>query len=332
MKTLKQIREEYNDKFMSQVEILPEEVMLEKNVIPSTKDMPSLLIFRRVSFRSYPKGQVVALYYSKTMDKYLSVPIGPGNSVNLSESVVSDSVDEDCWTGYKAAGMKKKGNKMVPNCVPVKETGPVMSRYTERPTYEHFKGNLERLREERLDEFLPLAALTGAASAGLRMASSSAGRQLLKKGAKSLAKRALKGAGKALFGGKNGDTTNQASGGTTHVIGDTNDSQPQGMAKTGSTWENRPSSDPVYQSRVKQAAIAPVKENKITDIRSMIKEGNEKMDLSINGRSVTLNTSMAKRILEVYDSVNTKNKKIVEGMLNEDLESFKKLLNFSIRN
>jgi hypothetical protein len=41
---------------------------------------------------------------------------------------------------------------------------------------------------------------------------------------------------------------------------------------------------------------------------------------------------MAKRILEVYDSVNTKNKKIVEGMLNEDLESFKKLLNFSVRN
>ena len=55
------------------------------------------------------------------------------------------------------------------------------------------------------------------------------------------------------------------------------------------------------------------------------------MDLSINGRTVTLNTGMAKRILEVYDSVNTKNKKIVESMLNEDLESFKKLLNFSIK-
>ena len=23
-----------------------------------------------------------------------------------------------CWEGYKQAGMKKKGNKMVPNCVP----------------------------------------------------------------------------------------------------------------------------------------------------------------------------------------------------------------------
>jgi hypothetical protein len=35
---------------------------------------------------------------------------------------------EDCWDGYKEEGMKKKGKKMVPNCVPVKEeTG--MARY-----------------------------------------------------------------------------------------------------------------------------------------------------------------------------------------------------------
>ena len=27
-------------------------------------------------------------------------------------------VDEACWTGYTAKGMKKKGNRMVPNCVP----------------------------------------------------------------------------------------------------------------------------------------------------------------------------------------------------------------------
>ena len=330
MKTLKQIREEYNSSHTSQVEHLPEELMLEKNVIPSTKDMPSILVFRRVSYRSYPKGQVVALYYSRLMDKYLSVPIGPGHSVNLSEAVVSDTLDEACWTGYKAAGMKKKGNKMVPNCVPVKETlGSSATRYTERPTYEHFKENVDRLREEKLDEFLPLGALASAASTGLRLASTSAGRQMLKKGAKSIARKALQGAGKAIFGDKKGDTTNQSSGGTTHVVGDTKDSQPQGMAKTASTWENKPSSDPVYQSKLKQASI---KENKITDIRAMIKEGIDNMDLSINGRSVTLNTSMAKRILEVYDSVNTKNKKIVEGMLNEDLESFKKLLNFSIRN
>ena len=30
-----------------------------------------------------------------------------------------ESVDEACWKGYKAYGMKKKGGKMVPNCKPV---------------------------------------------------------------------------------------------------------------------------------------------------------------------------------------------------------------------
>ena len=32
-----------------------------------------------------------------------------------------NDVQEACWKGYKKVGMKKKGNKMVPNCVPVKE-------------------------------------------------------------------------------------------------------------------------------------------------------------------------------------------------------------------
>jgi len=25
-----------------------------------------------------------------------------------------------CWKGYEAIGMKKKGNRTVPNCVPIK--------------------------------------------------------------------------------------------------------------------------------------------------------------------------------------------------------------------
>ena len=30
--------------------------------------------------------------------------------------------DEKCWDGYTARGLKKKGNRMVPNCVPVSES------------------------------------------------------------------------------------------------------------------------------------------------------------------------------------------------------------------
>ena len=85
------------------------------------------------------------------------------------------------------------------------------------------------------------------------------------------------------------------------------------------------------QAQSSLSAKKSMNENKILDIRRMIDEDIESKDLHINGRTVTLNSGMAKRILEVYDSVNTKNKKIVEGMLNEDLESFKRLLNFSIK-
>ena len=36
---------------------------------------------------------------------------------------------EACWTGYQQQGMKKKGDRMVPNCVPVEEVkvGPEMT-------------------------------------------------------------------------------------------------------------------------------------------------------------------------------------------------------------
>jgi hypothetical protein len=30
-------------------------------------------------------------------------------------------IDEACWTGYQQYGMKQKGGKQVPNCVPIKE-------------------------------------------------------------------------------------------------------------------------------------------------------------------------------------------------------------------
>jgi hypothetical protein len=48
-------------------------------------------------------------------------------------NVKTESVFEACWQGYVARGMKKKGNRMVPNCVPeetVKEDGVVAAAPT----------------------------------------------------------------------------------------------------------------------------------------------------------------------------------------------------------
>ena len=47
---------------------------------------------------------------------------------------LKDILDEDCWTGYKQYGMKKKGKKLVPNCVPVDEAA-----LEESIDFENFK-------------------------------------------------------------------------------------------------------------------------------------------------------------------------------------------------
>lgn len=55
--------------------------------------------------------------------------LGGGRTASVKE-------EKPCWKNYQMVGMKIKGRRKVPNCVPVDETGPVMSRYTERPMYE----------------------------------------------------------------------------------------------------------------------------------------------------------------------------------------------------
>ena len=112
MKTLKQIREDYNAKFFDGD--MPDELMFESSIesprakggslmptksIPSAKEMPVMLLFRRVSYRIYPNKQVVALYYSSMIDKYLSIPFGPGGNVNLSEATILDEDQLEEWVG-----------------------------------------------------------------------------------------------------------------------------------------------------------------------------------------------------------------------------------------
>ena len=44
-----------------------------------------------------------------------------GKSVVL-DYPIEEGLEEACWSGYTQKGLKKKGNRMVPNCVPVNET------------------------------------------------------------------------------------------------------------------------------------------------------------------------------------------------------------------
>jgi predicted RNA binding protein YcfA (HicA-like mRNA interferase family) len=45
------------------------------------------------------------------------------NKANENAKKVNEEKDKDpCWKGYEMVGMKKKGKKEVPNCVPIKES------------------------------------------------------------------------------------------------------------------------------------------------------------------------------------------------------------------
>jgi predicted nucleotidyltransferase len=60
-------------------------------------------------------------------------------------------LQEDCWDGYKQVGMKKKGNRQVPNCVPINEGGNVfgttspIAKADIEPTLEVFVDRLAKL-------------------------------------------------------------------------------------------------------------------------------------------------------------------------------------------
>jgi len=459
MKTIKQFREEYDSEILAIT--APDELMLEgrensvikaaDKAVPSPSVMPTMLMFRRVAYRQYPGKQVVALYYSKLVNKYLSIPFGPDGNLNLSEAVVLDEgairdiatnaaaghivgtvgglpgaivgtavgagvgaykaykkskekkdMKED-WSDSKyknpEGGLTKAGvmayrrenpGSKLQTAVTTKPSklkkgskaanrrksfcarmGGMKKRLTSAKTArdpdsrinkalrkwnceESFRAKLAEKRQERLDEIAPLIAgvgrlALGAAAGDALLSVGKAGAKMLMKGVSKLKGGAKSVSPKTTAPVKTPKTAKSDALSSISRLVDTGSSASSGQSdsdsayqthkgellrnksetKTTSSWKSAKSGDDTFQSKYKRSL--GINENKISDIQNMINEGIDNMDLSINGRTVTLNNSMAKKIVRVYESVNTKNKKIVESMLNEDLDSFKKLLNFSIK-
>jgi hypothetical protein len=490
MKTIKQIREEYDNQVL--VQTAPDELMLEgreSSVIksspkgpPTPSNMPAMLMFRRIAYRQYPDKQFVALYYSKLVNKYLSIPFGPDGNLNLSEAVIHDGLEEGAkweavkgglkgatlgavkgafvgaavapgpgtvigtlagaghgaYKGAKKAYNKAKENNMEEDWSDAKYKNPeggltkagvmryrrenpgskLQTAVTTKPSKlkkgskaanrrksfcarmggmkkrltsaktardpdsrinkalrkwnceESFKSRLDALREEKVKPWMDYSDLGGAVKTATELTPGASAYQKAKEGdyvgaAKSGAIDLALGAGakvlqkaykgyKALKAGKAVKPSVAAAAGAAAGAAATkasspssSDSEPaitrynpnyksmktgvKGVSSTKFAKDTAPHLSSTRQSKHNADILKSVKENKISDIQNMINEGVDNMDLSINGRTVTLNNSMAKKIIRVYESVNTKNKKIVESMLNEDLDSFKKLLNFSIK-
>jgi hypothetical protein len=425
MKTVKQIKEEYDNIYLEQT--APDKLMLEgresavkpsPRTVPSVSEMPNMLLFRRVAYRLYPNKQVVALYYSKTVDKYLSVPFGPDGNLNLSESEIHEGAlktaaktvaggvsgaihggirgfargvsvgllpgataggvvgatigaykgakkaydkakDKDVNEDWQSVNRKDKTDGLSQAAVnayrrenpgsklqtAVTEKNPKGKRAARRKSFcSRMGGMKKRLTSAKTardpDSRINKALRRWNCEESFQAKLAEKRQQRLEENPllKSLGSLALKKTFDYFTKGDNKDNKakeNQPS--DTIVTRKASLVKDKPGARTKSSWERAKSTDATFQARQKAAlskelsSSQKVQENKISDIQNMIDEGFDTMNLSINGRTVTLNSSMAKKIIRVYESVNTKNKKIVESMLNEDLDSFKKLLNFSIK-
>ena len=77
---------------------------------------------------------------------------------------------------------------------------------------------------------------------------------------------------------------------------------------------------------------ATIKESNVLDtIKSIVENNVSEQTIRFNENEITINNTVAKKLLNVYESVNKTNKKKMEQMLNESATSFNKVLTFAVR-
>lgn len=72
-------------------------------------------------------------------------------------------------------------------------------------------------------------------------------------------------------------------------------------------------------------------ESNIDLIKYMVENDISSHPIQIGEGVINLNNRVAKKVLKIYESLNKQNKKKIENMLNESATSFKKVINFAVR-
>jgi len=74
-----------------------------------------------------------------------------------------------------------------------------------------------------------------------------------------------------------------------------------------------------------------VNESHLSQIKALVESGNSSLNLTFGEHQISINNRIGKKLLTVYESLNQSNKKKVEDMLNESADSFRKVINFVVR-
>jgi len=94
-------------------------------------------------------------------------------------------------------------------------------------------------------------------------------------------------------------------------------------------FETRQTSDD--QRQRKFTSVVPTSESNITILKNL-KEGNEKLLRFNDDTKLLVSYGLAQKIINIYESINKSNKQLMANMLNESVDSFKKISNFAINN
>jgi hypothetical protein len=89
-------------------------------------------------------------------------------------------------------------------------------------------------------------------------------------------------------------------------------------------WGPTAASQQMYSQR-------PMQENNLNIFKQIIESDSSSQAIQIGEETITINKSIAKKIINLHESLNKENKKKLENMLNKDVISFRKVLNFALK-
>jgi len=135
------------------------------------------------------------------------------------------------------------------------------------------------------------------------------------------------GGGDGGGGSGSGSNTSDSSSAVNHKFGNIQINK-SGPTKVDSDFSQKKRDERLYR----QSQQAMMKESNVLDIIKSIVENNiPEQTVQFNENKITINNTVAKKLLNVYESVNKTNKKKMEQMLNESATSFNKVLTFAVR-
>lgn len=293
---------------------------------PTDKEMPSVLILKRKAIRVYPDNQKVALYYSQALDKYVTIPY---NDIQMG----LNEAKNDYKKKKKKFVVKQKKDDDLPKPGSIRDTIDfIKGKGAHKPQSTSSKVAKVLTSIGKSDSVSGAAGAIGAA-AGLHFHNKAKAKRTQNSLAKvkntvrvAREKLAAEKAAKAKSSSPAPTSTPKTSKKTSIPIRKKSGAATrQAMSKTLKKKPNVTFS----KAATKQATI---KESNVLDTIKLIVENNvSEQIIRFNENEITINNTVAKKLLNVYESVNKSNKKKMEQMLNESATSFNKVLTFAVR-